>query len=198
MKCTPWIFCVFTACGAEAPTPVAAAAVTDGPAVSGIVDPGPTALCDVPAGDFEPLFPGRDGKQTIPIAPFRIEAHAVSNAQFLAFVAAQPNWRRSRVAPLFADGGYLAAWLGELEPGAAALDRPVTGVSWFAARAYARWRGRRLPTLAEWERTAAVPLLGETDATRAALAWYSKPVGAGLQPVGTGRSTNSACATYTG
>jgi len=42
-------------------------------------------------------------------------------------------------------------------------DGPVTGVDWWDARAYAAWRGRRLPTAAEWRRAVAgglAPSLG--------------------------------------
>ena len=66
-----------------------------------------------------------------------------------------PEWRRDRVAGLFADEGYLRHWASAADPGAAIARQPVTQVSWFAASAYCEARGARLPRWYEWEFAAA-------------------------------------------
>jgi formylglycine-generating enzyme required for sulfatase activity len=110
----------------------------------------------IPAGVYRPLSRATTDPAEIQVDAFRLDALPVTNGQFLAFVTAHPQWRRSRVSPLFADETYLQHWTGDVEPGPAApLDSPVINVSWFAARAYARAAGRRLPSLAEWELAAA-------------------------------------------
>jgi formylglycine-generating enzyme len=71
-------------------------------------------------------------------------------------VRANPSWRRTAVNGELADRGYLANWRGDLDAGDAVdLRRPVTAVSLFAADAYCRSLGKRLPTVDEWEYAAA-------------------------------------------
>lgn len=80
----------------------------------------------------------------------------VTNAEFLAFVSRDSRWRRDRIAVLFATPGYLTHWSGPLNPCPdASADAPVTGVSWFAARAYCASAQARLPRWIEWEYAAA-------------------------------------------
>ncbi|MCB9786926.1 MAG: formylglycine-generating enzyme family protein [Deltaproteobacteria bacterium] len=134
----------------------------------------------IPAGVYRPFFPQPDGPTEVPVPAFLLAEHAVTNAAFLEFVRANPRWRRSRVARIFADERYLSHWRGDLEPGPGLADRPVTFVSWFAARAYASWAGRRLPTQAEWERAAAASETrddgrDEPGVRERILAWYGRP-----------------------
>lgn len=108
----------------------------------------------IPAGKYEPLYTSPDGKKFTEVSEFWIDEKPVTNSQFLAFVQANPKWQRSRISPLFSDETYLRHWHGDLDLGphtAILANIPVVNVSWFAARAYARWQGKRLPTLAEWE-----------------------------------------------
>ncbi len=146
----------------------------------------------VPDGEFAPLLRSRDEPEVVPVPGFWMDVHPVTNLQYLAFVQTHPEWARSRVMRLFADEQYLAHWAGDFELGPGAPpDAPVVLVSWFSARAYAESRDARLPTIAEWERTAAVGI--ETDNARtdpavaAVLAkWFSSPGGGPLPDVGDG------------
>ncbi len=133
----------------------------------------------LPSGRFAPLFGLDVGQVDFPVAPFSLDVAPVSRADWAQFLAAHPAWRPGQPAPALVDERYLASWQQPLAPHA-----PVVDVSYFAARAYCAWKGRRLPTTLEWEYAAAAD---ETrrDASRdpafaqRILDWYSRPTRAG-------------------
>jgi formylglycine-generating enzyme required for sulfatase activity len=96
------------------------------------------------------LFAAEAPQHVVTLAPFWIDRFPVTNAQFSAFIDDQPQWAPGRIAPALHNGAYLQHWEGSGVPPALA-DHPVVFVSWYAALAYARWAGKRLPTEAEWE-----------------------------------------------
>lgn len=153
------------------------------------------AMVTIPAGIYRPVTRAATDPESITVASFRLETLPVTNAEFLAFVTANPQWRRSRVSPLYADETYLRHWAGDLELGPLALpDAPVVNVTWFAARAYARAQHRRLPTLAEWELAARAgykTLIGrdEPDFNRDLYAWLVAPTPEVIPSVNTARAT---------
>ena len=150
-------------------------------------------MAAIPDAIYSPLFRGEKDAKEVPIAAFRLDVRPVTNGEFLAFVRENPKWRRSQVKRLFADERYLAHWAGDLELGNARAEQPVTNVSWFAAKAFAASRGKRLPTTAEWEVAAAAGFTvrdGAKDAEFQAdvARWYSTPSPAVLPDAGAGRA----------
>ncbi|MEX2609686.1 MAG: formylglycine-generating enzyme family protein [Gemmatimonadota bacterium] len=112
-----------------------------------VVEPG---TIRIPAGTYMPLYGAGEGVLEMPA--FSLDRRPVTRAEFAAFLADHPAWRRDRVKRIFADEGYLALWPATNDPGNAVdAARPATEVSWFAAQAYCQAQGQRLPTVDEWE-----------------------------------------------
>jgi formylglycine-generating enzyme required for sulfatase activity len=154
----------------------------------------PPGMSLIPAGPYRPLFRAENDPKEIPVKAFFLDVSPVTNSDFLEFVRNNPRWRRSEVKRIFADENYLKAWASDLDSGTNALtNAPVTWVSWFAAKAYAAWRGKRLPTVVEWEHAASASRTqpdGRKDGEfqKQISAWYSAPAPAQLPPVGRGQT----------
>ncbi len=102
----------------------------------------PAGMKYVPGGKF---MMGRDGDETgyesparrVTVKPFYIDTYEVTNEEYAKFIKATNH----RPPPGWANNSYPSG----------ASRKPVTGVTWNDANAYAEWAGERLPTEEEWE-----------------------------------------------
>ena len=121
----------------------------------------PVGDMEAAAAGYEPRFGARPA--VVRVEDFLIGMREVSNDEFARFTAENPRWlpgnRDELAASGLADAAYLESWSSR-GPGEGSGDEPVTHVSWYAARAYARWFGERflpagrtarLPREDEWE-----------------------------------------------
>ena len=144
----------------------------------------------VPGGTWRSILPTGTKQKSVQVAPYQLDRTPVTNAEFLTFVRAHPEWQRGNAPITLTDEGYLRSWRGARDLGPTVDPRqPVTAVSWFAARAYCEARGARLPTWYEWEFAAAAD--EHSPDARASpgwqqrtLNWYSQPSNRPLARVG--------------
>ncbi len=129
-----------------------------------LVDAGPFELGASAAGF---AYDNERPRHTVDLPAFEIDVTPVTNGAFRKWVEgggyerrehwSEAGWqwrvREGIERPLYWTGDGRVRWFDRLEP----IDpsAPVMHVSWYEADAYARSRGERLPTEAEWEKAAA-------------------------------------------
>lgn len=136
-------------------------------------------MVTVKGGTYIPLY-GVDST-AVTVDEFTMDVYPVTNKEYLEFVQEYPEWKKSKVKRLFADGNYLVNWESDESFGTQlAEDAAVTNVSWFAAKKYCECQGKRLPTVDEWE-YAAMADKSNPDARKKEsynqliLDWYEAP-----------------------
>ena len=123
-------------------------------------------------GNKKMLFPGLDHEENIMISPYKISKYEVSNSEFKEFIDSGGYQDSSYWDfPIEVSGinynfsNTINKFVGKFgKPGPANWtysrfpsgheDYPVTGISWFEARAYANYKDLALPTIYQWSNSA--------------------------------------------
>ena len=113
-----------------------------------LIDPGKFKM-----GSLKGL-PAEHPVREVQLDGFWIDKCEVTNYQYLRVAAQHPFLRKSTFPRKFHDGNYLRNWSDDLVPEIGSELKPVVQVSWYAARHYCNYVGKRLASEAEWEMAA--------------------------------------------
>ncbi|MFT4578965.1 MAG: sulfatase activating formylglycine-generating enzyme [Nitrospinales bacterium] len=130
--------------------------------VSGIKDDAKENMIFIPEGSFTMGFKidndhewgdmDEEPVHQVTLSSYWIDKYEVTSLNFVKFLNENKNdaHRFIEITPSvtvqFEDNGY--------KPRKGLENYPVNRVSWFGADAYCKWKGKRLPTEAEWEKAA--------------------------------------------
>jgi len=127
----------------------------------------------------------------VELSDFYIDKYEVTNAQFAQFIEATGYVTRAEEegAEEREDGISWRYPEGRQVDMSGRREHPVVYVSWYDARAYCAWRGKRLPSEAEWEKSARgmdgrLFPWGKTFAAGRANVWGEEDGFASTAPVG--------------
>ena len=116
---------------------------------------------------------GNRQAEVLHVDAFFMDKYEVTNSEFAEFVS-DSGYQKKRYWIIEGIADSLAGWMWiksnhilcpeywnlesdpywKRDPYSPSVNTPVVGVSWFEACAYAKWKGKRLPTSAEWEKAA--------------------------------------------
>jgi sulfatase modifying factor 1 len=71
-------------------------------------------------------------QHAVSLDAYYMDVHPVTNAQFRAFVEAEPDWSARRIPGELHNGNYLSHWTGDEFP-TDRDDHPVVNVCWYSA-----------------------------------------------------------------
>lgn len=91
-------------------------------------------------GNKKPWFLNEHPQHKVVVDEFYIDKFEVTNKEYQGFVDAQGH-----KIPSYWESGSFPPNM---------IDNPVNMVSWFDAKAFCKWKKKRLPTEAEWEKAA--------------------------------------------